>query len=338
MSANTVTIISIASFLSSIGLLMCFQVLLFNYFDNIQYLFNLINVDLYRLISSINSILVFAAVFILYEALSYVLLCSLVKNSFYFATAIRSNLLGGIFSIGIQISLINHYAHQVHMGRGVPISSVEQHLQFLNYPYLGIYLCFLSFFHYSEFLIIAMINPAEVKIDSFMLNHSLAYHVAVVASWIEYSLDMYFLPAYKLHPMATYLHSMGIVWCLSGEFIRKLAIFTASTNFNHIVQLRRKDDHRLVTNGIYSVFRHPSYVGWYLFSVGTQMVLVNPFCMVAYTLASWQFFNSRIYIEEESLVKFFGADYIAYQRRVKIWIPFIQGYQEPGVRLTRRES
>jgi protein-S-isoprenylcysteine O-methyltransferase len=58
---------------------------------------------------------------------------------------------------------------------------------------------------------------------------------------------------------------------IAGEFLRKLAMWTAQHNFTHIVQDRRRDEHVLVTHGIYGYSRHPSYVGWFLFSVGTQV-------------------------------------------------------------------
>lgn len=343
MSTNSISVISLANFLSSIILFLSLQFVLYLYFDSIQYIFNLASIDLLQLLSSVSPILVFGCVFGLYEALSYGLLCSVIKNKFYFGTAFRSNLLGAIFSIGLEITLVNFFCQNASNTKST-VSSLEEHLQFLDLPYFGIYICFLSFFHYSEFLIIALVNPTEVKLESFMLNHSVPYHVAVVTSWLEYCLELYFLPGHKLAPVCVYIHIMGIILCVSGEFIRKLAIYTASTNFNHIVQLERREDHKLVTSGVYSVFRHPSYVGWYLYSVGTQLVLVNPLCIIGYALASWQFFNSRIYTEEEALVDFFGREYVAYQARVKIWIPFIRGYEAApgmtamGTRLTRRSS
>jgi protein-S-isoprenylcysteine O-methyltransferase Ste14 len=30
-------------------------------------------------------------------------------------------------------------------------------------------------------------------------------------------------------------------------------------------------DHQLITSGVFSLMRHPSYVGWFYWSVGTQV-------------------------------------------------------------------
>lgn len=59
--------------------------------------------------------------------------------------------------------------------------------------------------------------------------------------------------------------------CATGEVLRKAAMMTAKTNFNHIVQSVREDGHQLVTHGVYALCRHPSYVGWFLWSIGTQV-------------------------------------------------------------------
>ena len=58
------------------------------------------------------------------------------------------------------------------------------------------------------------------------------------------------------------------------------------------------------------------------------MLLVNPVCLVAYAIASWKFFKGRVEIEEETLVDFFGEDYIEYQRKVGTGLPFINGFTE----------
>lgn len=63
----------------------------------------------------------------------------------------------------------------------------------------------------------------------------------------------------------------GLGLCCSGELLRKCAMLTAGSNFHHLVRVKREEDHRLVTTGVYSVCRHPSYAGWFLWSVGTQV-------------------------------------------------------------------
>lgn len=57
-----------------------------------------------------------------------------------------------------------------------------------------------------------------------------------------------------------------------------------------------------------------------------QLILCNPFCLIAYTIVSWRFFRERIYEEEIYLLNFFGEDYLDYQKSVRTGLPFIVGY------------
>lgn len=80
----------------------------------------------------------------------------------------------------------------------------------------------------------------------------------------------------------------------------------------------------LVTDGIYSYIRHPSYFGFFYWSLGTQLVMGNVFCFVAYAWVLWTFFHNRIQHEEARLIEFFKDEYVQYRRRVGTLIPFIR--------------
>ena len=56
-------------------------------------------------------------------------------------------------------------------------------------------------------------------------------------------------------------------------------------------------------------------------------MLCNPVCLFGYAVASWKFFNERIFDEEISLLNFFGEDYVDYQNKVGTGLPFIKGYR-----------
>ncbi|KPP73382.1 protein-S-isoprenylcysteine O-methyltransferase-like [Scleropages formosus] len=192
------------------------------------------------------------------------------------------------------------------------------------WTHFGWYMCSLSFFHYSEYLVTAIINPHSLTLDSFLLNHSVEYTVAAVSSWMEFTLEMFLFPEMK---QCSCLSLVGLIMVLCGECLRKSAMLTAGSNFNHIVQNEKAQSHVLVTAGVYSCFRHPSYVGWFYWSIGTQVVLCNPVCLLAYTVASWRFFRERVEEEEISLILFFGEDYLDYKRRVPTGLPFIPGFR-----------
>ncbi|XP_075762704.1 protein-S-isoprenylcysteine O-methyltransferase [Pelodiscus sinensis] len=191
-----------------------------------------------------------------------------------------------------------------------------------SWQHFGWYMCSLSLFHYSEYLVTAINNPRSLSLDSFLLNHSFEYNLAALSSWIEFTVEKIIYPEMK---QITWLSAVGLLMVIFGECLRKAAMLTAGSNFNHIVQNEKSDTHTLVTSGVYGWFRHPSYVGWFYWSIGTQVLLCNPICVVGYTLASWRFFKERIEEEEMTLIHFFGEEYLKYKKRVPSGLPFIKG-------------
>lgn len=93
-----------------------------------------------------------------------------------------------------------------------------------------------------------------------------------------------------------------------------------------VVAEKKSPKHTLVTEGVYRFIRHPGYAGWFYWSIGTQLVLGNPVCVVAFAVSTWMFFRDRIAYEEDLLSSegFFGQKYVDYKRATPTFIPFIQ--------------
>jgi protein-S-isoprenylcysteine O-methyltransferase len=221
----------------------------------------------------------------------------------YFRIYWRSSLLANLYLVGFMLA--------------------NQEEELSVYVPFGYYLMSLTFFHMSEFVSTALFNQADVSTDSFLLNHSLEYGVAAAASWTEFFLESLVAPSLKT---SLYTRLVGLSFIVFGEIFRKLAMYTAGSNFNHFVQETRQSNHELVTKGIYRFVRHPSYFGWFYWSIGTQILLGNPLCAIAYTVVTWKFFASRIAFEEYYLIRFFGKDYLDYQKKVPSGIPFVKGF------------
>jgi len=181
------------------------------------------------------------------------------------------------------------------------------------------YIISLSSFHLLEFFITAIYNPTTCTADSFVVNHSTAYTAAALTSWTEFWIRFLLFPTYNIPG----LQYFGLFLVVAAQTIRSLAMATAGESFNHTIQNVKKENHTLVTTGIYSIFRHPSYVGFFYWSIGTQVLLGNPLHTVLYAAASWRFFHIRIPYEEETLEQFFKATYPAYVARTYSGIPFI---------------
>ncbi|KAK6175329.1 hypothetical protein SNE40_013817 [Patella caerulea] len=245
--------------------------------------------------------------FYLFICLAYVLVAHAATFFIYkeeqnlYKNAIRALLLGNIFGFGLLISFSN-----------------------TTWTHFGWYLIALSFFHWSEYYTTSVTNPRSLTLESYLLDHSFEYKIAAVASWTEFTLEWFLFPGLKQYRM---ISLVGLLMVIGGEVLRKASMITARSNFNHYVQHIKQHDHQLVTHGVYRYFRHPSYVGWFYWSLGTQIILCNPICLVGYTLASWRFFRQRIHEEEISLLNFFGEHYVDYQNRTGTGLPFIKGYK-----------
>lgn len=146
-----------------------------------------------------------------------------------FDVAWRAFLLGSVLNLGLILSTYT-----------------------LQYQTFGIYLMFLSFFHWSEFMMQSIFNPTTTDISSYMLYHSDAYVAAFCVSFVEYLIELYFVPGMKEPNFVT---NIGLTLAMTGEGLRKVSMWTAKSNFNHYVQFDKNQGHELVTHGVYSLFR-----------------------------------------------------------------------------------
>eukprot|EP00532_Pseudo-nitzschia_australis_P000854 CAMPEP_0168194164 /NCGR_PEP_ID=MMETSP0139_2-20121125/19028_1 /TAXON_ID=44445 /ORGANISM="Pseudo-nitzschia australis, Strain 10249 10 AB" /LENGTH=254 /DNA_ID=CAMNT_0008117637 /DNA_START=439 /DNA_END=1203 /DNA_ORIENTATION=+ len=199
------------------------------------------------------------------------------------------------------------------------------------------YIAAMCTFHLSEFFVTAFSNPTVVASNSFLVNHSKAYTVAFIIAGTEFWLGFWLADDGSSSDSGGNITSygttmsvwwstttmVGIVVVIASQMMRSWAMMKCGESFNHYIQRQRKENHVLVTDGIYTWFRHPSYTGFYYWSIGTQVVLHNPFSAVLFAVAGWKFFSQRIPYEERSLVRLFGDRYYNYVGRTYVGIPFI---------------
>lgn len=63
-----------------------------------------------------------------------------------------------------------------------------------SFLYYYRYILIMSFFHFSEFVVTSVIRPQNLSSESFLLNHSKAYGIAALISWIEYWTEFWLFP------------------------------------------------------------------------------------------------------------------------------------------------
>ncbi|KAF4580982.1 protein-S-isoprenylcysteine O-methyltransferase [Ophiocordyceps camponoti-floridani] len=184
----------------------------------------------------------------------------------------------------------------------------------------------LSAFHFLEFWTTAEANTLRADIDSFLLTANWpAYAIAHAAAFLEAALVGFIFPHRQWAPFQSgpLLVVLGLLLIILGQAVRSCAMLQAGASFNHRVQTKKAGSHVLVTSGVYALLRHPSYFGFFYWGLGTQLVLGNVVCFAIYAIVLWNFFRSRIVIEESKLVEFFQDDYVNYRKSVPTMLPFI---------------
>lgn len=113
---------------------------------------------------------------------------------------------------------------------------------------------------------------------------------------------------------------LGIIFSIAGVTIAIIARHTLGSNWSGNVELKK--GHRLITNGIYSVVRHPIYLGILLMMIGTLLVFESGLVLIIFFFAACVF-AFRIKREEGLMMKTFPKEYPKYKKNVRSLIPFI---------------
>ena len=188
------------------------------------------------------------------------------------------------------------------------------------YYHLFLYFITLCIYHYAEFFSELLFHFKDLQKDAFLIYQNKNWVISTISSFIEYIVETYFFHKYKDIKI---LFIIGLIMTIIGQYFRIAALFTGKSNFTHKIQMFKRKNHVLVKHGIYSICRHPSYFGFFIWSVGIEVMCVNPLCIIGFTYILFKFFKNRIQIEEKYLIRFFGMEYINYKRKVGILIPFI---------------
>lgn len=112
----------------------------------------------------------------------------------------------------------------------------------------------------------------------------------------------------------------GVALTLIGGTLRLAPVYILGHRFSGLVAIQ--PDHRLVTGGLYTYIRHPSYLGLIVASIGWALAF-RSVVGVLLGLAFVPFIVARIRSEEALLGSEFGSEYDAYRARTFRLIPGI---------------
>ena len=136
----------------------------------------------------------------------------------------------------------------------------------------------------------------------------LIWVVSPVFSFAEYSLRPWLLGA-------------GVLCFVGGLWWFHRSHSDLGTYWSVTLELR--ENHRLITQGVYRYVRHPMYAALFLYSIGQALVVPNWVVGPSYFVAFGILFTLRIGAEERMMLETFGVEYAAYMARTKLLVPGI---------------
>ena len=228
--------------------------------------------------------------------------------------------------LSIIIFLFSSYQELNHYLIGLLLSNIFSFsfsmIFFTSSKYYPLYIYFITLciYHYTEFFSVLLYHFEQLSCEYFLIDQSKGWILATLISFLETILGIYFFDEYKKIKI---FFILGLLMTIIGQYFRIGALFTGKRNFTHRIRYDKVREHRLITNGVFAISRHPSYFGFYLWSVGIEIMCCNPICTVAFAVVLFNFFKNRILIEEQLLIQFFGEEYLEYKKKVGILIPFI---------------
>jgi protein-S-isoprenylcysteine O-methyltransferase Ste14 len=131
------------------------------------------------------------------------------------------------------------------------------------------------------------------------------------------------VPAFDdVHDISTFggdgLRWFGVILFALGGVLRLWPVAVLGHRFSGLVAIQR--NHRLQTTGVYSVIRHPSYLGLLVSSLGWALAFRSGIGVVLVGLLLIPLLG-RIKAEEDLLASQFGAEYEDFRARTWRMIP-----------------
>jgi len=178
-------------------------------------------------------------------------------------------------------------------------------------------------------LLVAMIIRSHFGVKSQLkrFRHAPKEHPMVyigIALWniaLVLTLITIFSPWLKIadYKIPVPLSTIGSVIFICGLWLLWQSHVDLAQNFSPWLYIR--NNHSLITSGIYKRIRHPMYLSFCLLALGQALLIPNwiagPLCLIAF----YPFYVFRAEREEEQLTDYFGNEYKEYQKKTGRILP-----------------
>jgi protein-S-isoprenylcysteine O-methyltransferase Ste14 len=123
---------------------------------------------------------------------------------------------------------------------------------------------------------------------------------------------------------------------LLGELIRIITVGYAPKDTSGRNTTAGQIAEELNITGLYSIVRHPLYVGNFLMWLGPVLFLQSAWFTVVFALVFWIYYERIMFAEEQFLRRKFGDAYDLWSEKVSAFIPFTFKYIPPKLSFSVR--
>ncbi|MBE0640457.1 MAG: DUF1295 domain-containing protein [Bacteroidales bacterium] len=136
---------------------------------------------------------------------------------------------------------------------------------------------------------------------------------------------------------ALVLTIVAVVVSLLGAFIRAYTIGTtpAGTSGRNTQQQVAE---ALNSTGIYSVVRHPLYLGNYLMWAGLLIFTGHFWFILVISLVYWLYYERIMFAEERFLEGKYGQAYVDWSLTAPAFFPRLKGFRKPSIRFSLKST
>ncbi|MFX1342171.1 MAG: methyltransferase family protein [Promethearchaeota archaeon] len=108
----------------------------------------------------------------------------------------------------------------------------------------------------------------------------------------------------------------SFIFVIFGMLTIRSALLTFGVDYMTLIYLYYPTESQIQQHEIYSVIRHPTYLGVLLFAMGGLWLRISVYSLVLFVILLLGFMTHIFLVEEKELRERFGKDFIEYQKRV----------------------
>jgi protein-S-isoprenylcysteine O-methyltransferase Ste14 len=142
-------------------------------------------------------------------------------------------------------------------------------------------------------------------------------------AWIAFFLPLVWITtpvfAFADYPLRPIPLLIGALCLMLGLWLFHRSHADLGTNWSITLEVR--ENHQLVTDGVYRWICHPMYLALLIYSAGQALVIPNWFVGPSYGIAMVLLFSFRVGPEERMMLEVFGKEYEAYRTATKRLVP-----------------